>query len=228
MDYFPVYLNLQGHKCLVVGAGQVGKRKISRLIQCQPAKIVIIDPCLSKKEANELTAYPQIEIHNRPFQPEDLKEVFLVIAGTSDQKTNAWISDLCKEQNILCNVVDQPNLCSFIVPALYSQGDLQIAISTQGTSPALAKQIRKKMATCFGPEYAILASLLSKLRPLILKENLGDSEKRTIFHSLTEDQVLETIKKHDFNGLKQILSKNLPDNLNSYLDDILNELFKSF
>lgn len=225
MRYFPLFLNLQGKQCLVVGAGQVGQRKILRLIEYGAAQVHVLDPFLPEDLKKKLQVHERIKLATRHFEAKDLENKFLVIASTSDQKVNEQISELCDKKNILCNVVDKPELCTFILPAVITQGDLNIAISTSGKSPALARQIKERLTEFYGSEYSDLLILLGRLRPLIQETSLYDEDKKKLFHSLLDDNLLETIKNKDDQNLIALLQSKLPKNLHPYLTGLINELF---
>jgi len=228
MPYFPAFLDLRNTSCLVVGAGEVGRRKIERILQCDPAELLIVDPGLDAAEAQEWAELRAVRIERRPFQPEDIEGRFLVIASTEDPATNEEISRMCLERSILCNIVDQPDLCSFIVPALFSRGELQLAISTGGASPALARKVRQRMGEAFGPEYASLVWLLRRLRSPVLELNLGSERNKEIFTALAGDDLLEALQTRDRKKLEGLLEDKLPPALHPSIGPLLHELDASF
>jgi len=118
MRYYPLYVNLRGKRCLVVGAGQVGRRKIATLAACGPDEVLVLDRDPPAAVVEELAARPEVVFERRGFAPADLDGRFLVIAATDDEALNWAISRECAARGILCNIVDQPEKCSFIVPAL--------------------------------------------------------------------------------------------------------------
>ena len=166
MRYYPIFVNLQGKRCLVVGAGQVGRRKITGLAESGAAAILVVDPGLPPELAEQLSGLPAVTLAARPFAPDDLDDRFLVIAATDDEEQNWTISRECARRGILCNIVDQPEKCSFIVPALFTQGELTVAISTGGGSPALARKIRQGLGEFLGGEYGTLLVLMTALDPV--------------------------------------------------------------
>lgn len=224
MPYFPAFLNLTGTSCLVVGAGEVGRRKIERILHCAPSELLIVDPHLEESIARELSGHDAVRIERRRFQAADVEGRFLVIASTEDPALNQEISRLCRERNILCNIVDQPDLCSFIVPALFSQGELQLAISTGGASPALARKVRQELSRSFGPEYASWVRLLGRLRPLVLGLELGLQENKEIFTGLAGDDILQALRRKDGNRLRALLQERLPRAIHPSIGPLLNEL----
>lgn len=224
MRYYPILLDLHGKTCLVVGAGQVGRRKIQTLLSCGPALVRIVDPKQPDRCWQELIDQGLVAYQTRSFQPEDLDGCFLVIACTDDEDQNWHISRLCAKLGILCNIVDQPEKCSFILPALHNQGDLTIAVSTSGASPALAKKIRQDLGTCFGPEYGCYLSLMRNLRPLVLGLSLPTRENTELFRKLTESSLLEAVQSRDRERALTLLKEHLPPALHPRLKDLVHEL----
>ena len=212
MRYYPIYVNLRGKRCLVVGAGQVGRRKIATLAECGAEEILVID--LAPAEAcAELLSHPAVVFACRPYETTDLDGRFLVIASTDDEALNWRISRECAERGIPCNIVDQPEKCSFIVPALFTQGDLTVAISTGGSSPALARKIRQGLGEFLGSEYGALLILMSRLRPMVLGLGLGSPANSTLFRELVNSPLLEALEQADAARAETILRDILPATL---------------
>ncbi|MBU4476153.1 precorrin-2 dehydrogenase/sirohydrochlorin ferrochelatase family protein, partial [Pseudodesulfovibrio aespoeensis] len=180
MRYYPIFVNLENKGCLVVGAGEVGKRKIQSLIDSGAGTVTIIDTRPADPEMASLLAQDHVSFQCREFRDTDLDGKFLVIACTSSEEVNWRISTLCAERAILCNIVDQPEKCSFIVPATVKRGDLTVAISTAGRSPAMAKRIRKELQESFGDEYAGLLTLMGRIRPLVLGLGMTTPENTAV------------------------------------------------
>jgi precorrin-2 dehydrogenase/sirohydrochlorin ferrochelatase len=224
MRYFPVSLDLRDRKCLVAGAGEVGLRKIRRLLEAAPRDILVVEPNPDAELVALSGNREALRIEERGFQPGDLDDRFLVIASTGDYGVNENISRLCRERNILCNIVDRPELCSFIVPALFRRGDLSFAVSTGGASPALARRAKKRLQDCFGPEYATLTRLLGGLRPMILELALDGETNKAIFHSLCEDEILESLQEGRREDLERMVRSRLPTQLHSEIGTVLDEL----
>jgi precorrin-2 dehydrogenase/sirohydrochlorin ferrochelatase len=225
MRYFPAFLDLTGKTCLVAGAGEVGRRKILRLLDCGAAEVLVVDPHPPEDLFLELQDRPGLRCERRLFQPEDIQDRFLVIASTGHPDTNTLISRLCRENNILCNIVDQPRYCSFIVPALLRRGALQIAVSTGGSSPALASKIKNELSERYGPEYETWLNLLNRLRPLVLALGLPQPENKRIFQSLAEEEIFQLMHPPEPNALLRSLKQRLPQPVHAQLGDVLNDLY---
>lgn len=217
MRYYPMFVSLVGRACLVAGAGQVGLRKIETLADCNAASILVVDRNPPDQALELLLRRPGLVFAQRDFQDSDLDGVFLAIASTSSPGVNQRISDLCRERGVLCNIVDQPEACSFIVPATVHQGDLTLAISTGGQSPALAKRIRKDLQESFGQEYALFLDLMGRLRPLVLALGLDTGGNTEIFRALVGSRLLEALKLGDAALAQAELAAHLPQDLAQHL-----------
>jgi uroporphyrin-III C-methyltransferase/precorrin-2 dehydrogenase/sirohydrochlorin ferrochelatase len=178
MDYLPVFMNVRQQRCLLVGAGEVASRKAALLARCG-ARLVVVAP-LVRDDIRELAALHGGEVWQRCFEDTDLDGVCLVIAATDDERVNAHVSDLAKARNLPVNVVDQTDLCSFIVPAIVDRDPVLIAISTGGSSPVLTRQLKEKIEVAVPAAYGQLAALLGSLREQV-KQRLADFRMRTRF-----------------------------------------------
>ena len=150
---------------MVVGGGAVAERKIEMLLDFGAAAVIIALELTPRLQA--LAADGLVEHAAGVYMPGMLEEAFLVIAATDDQETNKAISSEARRLGILVNVVDDPELCTFFVPAVVRRGDFVISISTSGKSPALARRVREELESRFGPEYGELADLLGELREVM-------------------------------------------------------------
>ncbi len=143
----PIFIKLKDKNCLVVGGGQVAERKVNFLFKSE-ANVTVVSPDLT--DALQLYARDKKIVYRaRKFKAADMDDMFLVIAATNDSETNRAIYLLAEKRNMLVNVVDVPELCNFYVPSVYQQGDLKIAISTNGKAPALARYIREGLEKLF-------------------------------------------------------------------------------
>lgn len=155
---------------MVVGGGEVAFRKVKALLECG-AKVTVVSPSLHQDLAN-LAEEGEIELVRREYRPQDLKDAFLTIAATSENKTNQKVASEAKRRKALVNVVDDPEFSDFIVPSCLRRGDLKIAVSTASKSPALAKKIRTQLEQSFGEEYSILLSLVEEVRSELKQQGL--------------------------------------------------------
>lgn len=213
MQYYPIFVRLRGSHCLVVGAGQVGRRKIAALLDCEPQSLTVVDPREPGDDMAEIVNHPAVSFQARGFQDADVDGKILVIASTDNEDLNWRISNLCKERGILCNIVDQPEKCSFIVPAMYRQGDLTMAISTGGASPALASKIRKDLEATFGGHYAAFLTLMARARPLVLGLERPTDENTAVFRALVGSELMDAFEAADRAKAEDVLSQYLPPEL---------------
>lgn len=163
MPHYPISLELKNRRCLVVGGGSVGERKVQMLLEFGANIIVVVSPGLTH-ELRALADRGLIRHFRGVYTPESLHEAFLVIAATDNKLVNKTISIECRRRGLLVNVVDDPELCTFFVPAVVRRGNFVIGISTSGKSPSLAGRVREKLEGEFGSEYGDLADLLGDLR----------------------------------------------------------------
>jgi len=224
MRYYPIFVNLEKKACLVVGAGEVGKRKIQSLIDSGAGHVTIIETRPADSEMDSIISLDNVDFECREFMDNDLDGKFLVIACTSSETVNWRISNLCAERGILCNIVDQPEKCSFIVPATVKRGDLTVAISTAGQSPAMAKRIRKELQESFGDEYAKLLTVMGRIRPLMLGLGLNTKDNTVVFRSLVNSELLTAIKDQDLDVATEILKESLPEPLYVNIMELLDGL----
>lgn len=213
MRYYPMFVSLAGRACLVVGAGQVGLRKIETLAECGAASILVVDTNPPDAALSALLARPGLSFAQRGFADSDLDGIFLAIASTSSPVVNRRISELCSARGVLCNIADQPEACTFIVPALVRRGELTLAVSTGGQSPALAKRIRKDLQEAYGPEYGLFLELMGRLRPLVLALGRDTAANTEIFRALVGSRLLEALKQGDAALARAEVAAHLPQDL---------------
>lgn len=212
MQYYPVSLNIKNRKCLVVGGGGVGTRKVATLIGCG-AKVTVVSPDVSN-QLLELANSGSIVLKKRPYLETDLDGMFLVIGTTDDEELNRQISIDAEKLNMLCNIADRPEVCNFILPAIVNRGDLTISISTSGKSPALAKRLRIELEEQFGNEYAELLRLMGAIRKKLLSQKHEPEAHKQLFEQLIS------------RGLLDMIRGNRKDEIDSLLCEVLGEKFE--
>ncbi|HSN24284.1 MAG TPA: siroheme synthase CysG [Methylomicrobium sp.] len=178
MDYLPLFVKLQGKPCLVIGGGEVAARKIDLLARAG-AEITVVAEEISENVASIKNCHPLTVLQKR-FEASDLGDFQLVISATDDAETNRLVARLAQERNILVNVVDNPELCSFIFPAIIDRSPLIAAVSSGGAAPVLARLLRAKIETILPPSYGRLAALAEKYRAEV-KQAIRKPELRRIF-----------------------------------------------
>ena len=181
--HYVACVDLEGRSVLVVGAGRVAHEKASGLLDCGAAVTVV-----APEVAPEVAALP-VEVLRRRYRSSDLDGRFLVVAATSDTAVNRRVFADAEARALLCNVVDVPDLCSFILPALHREDPITIAVSTGGASPVLAQRLRDEIAQVVRPEHADLAVRLRDLRPWA-KAHLPTYEaRRDYFAGIVRDEL---------------------------------------
>lgn len=178
MEYLPVFANLKNRPALVVGAGEVAYLKIQLLLQAG-AQVQVIAADLHQ-DVEALVNSQQIIWLKKVFAPEDVNTSLLTIAASDDTELNERVSQAGMTYNRLVNVVDQPALCSFIVPAIVDRSPIQVAISTGGSSPVLARQLREKLEQELPQHLGSMARLAQQYRPLV-KHTLSNPQARRVF-----------------------------------------------
>lgn len=186
---FPMFMKLEGRRCLVVGAGKVGEPKIAGLIDTGARFHVVALEATAQVHA--WAAAGKITLELRAFAEEDLDGTFMAIVATASRALNASIYREAQRRGVLCNVVDDPEYCDFYYPAVVRRGDLQIAISTNGQSPSLAQRLRQQLERQFGPGYEQWVAELGETRRLVLASDLDPQRKRELLHSLASREALK-------------------------------------
>lgn len=194
MKYFPIYLELKNRNVLVVGQGSETAQKITQLLTAGVNVILIsekIEPYFDNFLENRNFKFKQ-----KRFDESDLEGVWLVVSTLEDRRINEFIFKSSSERNIFCNVVDVTDLCSFIFPAIVSQGDILVAISTSGSSPALAQHLKEKISGLVGPEYGALSELLGDIRKNIINRIPDKKRRSALFHNLINPKIIGLLKKN--------------------------------
>jgi len=182
MAYFPFFINVKNKKCSIFGGGMVAYRKIEALLEFE-ANITVIAPFVC---AEILEIKDRLNITPREYQEEDIEGSFFVIAATDDATVNSEISKACTGRNILVNVVDEMEECSFLFPAYVKKGDISIGISTSGKSPVMAGRIKKTIRASIPDFYETLVDTLGGYRDLVKKKIVHPKVRADIFKKLAE------------------------------------------
>ncbi|MBI2957759.1 MAG: bifunctional precorrin-2 dehydrogenase/sirohydrochlorin ferrochelatase [Chloroflexi bacterium] len=218
--YYPLFMNIEGQPCLVVGGGEVAARKVNSLLECG-ARVSVVSPWLCDS-LRSLRESGKIEAALRGYRDGDTRGSVLVIAATDDSDLNARIYREASASRIPVNVVDAPGQSTFIVPSVFKRGDVTIAISTGGRSPALAKRIRIALENALPAELGELADMLSEVRQelkrrrvsvtaetwqdaldidvllsLLRQGKRGDARERLMEHLTGDNRVVRTIDTID-------------------------------
>jgi precorrin-2 dehydrogenase/sirohydrochlorin ferrochelatase len=193
MKYYPAYLDLRDRPCVVIGGGTVAERKTLALLEAG-AEVTIISPALTPK-LHEFSDSGKITHRQKQFEESDLSGEFLVIAATPSAEVNTLVARACRKKHTLVNVAVPPEESSFIVPSVVERGDLMIAISTSGASPALAKKIRQDIEQRYGREYGLFLDKMLAIRNRV-REEVPDRQKRhAVFQALVDSDVIDLMRQ---------------------------------
>lgn len=191
MRFFPVFLNLKGRRCLVVGGGEVAANKLQGLLEAE-AEATLVAP-EATVEIAALEEQGQISRQAREFIPEDLADCALVIAATDDEQTNRRVAEAATARNIPVNVVDNPQLCGFIMPSVVNRPPVQVAVSTGGAAPVLARLLRARLETLIPAAYGRLATLLRDFRGRVKARIPQARERRRFWEDIAQGPVAEMV-----------------------------------
>jgi precorrin-2 dehydrogenase/sirohydrochlorin ferrochelatase len=204
--YYPILLNIRRRNCLVVGGGRVALRKVQKLLE-HGANVEVISLTFCP-ELNQLAKDGSIRVIQRSYKAEDFKDALIAIAATDDAKINESIAAEARQQGVLVNVVDDPQHSDFIVPSHFRRGDITIAVSTSGRSPALARKIRSELERNFKAEYTQLAMLADEVRSELKRQGVAtDSEAWQ--EALSLSSVIELLQRGKNREAKEIMLKKL-------------------
>ncbi len=193
MGLFPMFVKLAGRHCLVVGAGAVGESKIESLLAAG-ADVRVIARSATKK-VREWARAGRIEWKPRSFVAKDLEGMFLVVAATSSPELHEKVYREAHRRGVLCNAVDEPERCDFYYPAVVRRGELQIAISTGGRSPALAQRLRKELEQQFGPEYERWLAELGETRKKLFEKKGDRGRRKRWLHRLASQEAFRAFRR---------------------------------
>ena len=194
MSLFPIFLKLEGRLVVVVGGGNIAEQKLPGVIRTG-ARVRLVSPSITPQIAAWVHSR-EIAWLPKEFDAEDLASAFLVIAATSNAKLNGEVFHAADERGIMCNAVDDIEHCHFYSGAVVQRGDLQIAISTNGKSPALAQRLRKELELQFGPEYEVWLQWLGAARESLRASAASSDASRQLLHELASRPVFEDFVRH--------------------------------
>lgn len=222
---YPLFLSLEGRRCIVAGLGSVGCRKLAGLLAAGATDILALEKSGFGKlsaQAQGLLARQEVKLEHRNFDEQDAQSGHLVFAATSDRSENLRIARLCRNGGALCNCATDPEAGDFQVPAVARKGKLTAALSTAGQSPALARQWRGEQEKWLAGREGI-AWLLGRLREPLLALGLGQDANAAIFRSLAASAVADWLAEDDLDKCRAWLTAELPCALAPAINDIFLE-----
>ncbi len=193
-SYYPVFLDLRGRLAVVVGGGSVAERKIGTLLD-YGADVTCIAPSVTPG-IDSLVAQGLIVHEERGYVRGDLAGAFIVVCATDSTEVNRAVYQEAEGQGCLVNVADIPELCNFIVPSIVKRGPLQIAISTGGAAPLIAKRLRCELEERYGPEWEAYVALLGRVRRIVMERIAGgESERKPVFEAIARSDLIERLAR---------------------------------
>lgn len=203
--HYPIFLDVGGKPCLVVGGGKVAARKAAALLE-HGARVRVVAPEISS-ELEGLSGRSGLEVVRDRFNPAHMEGAVLAIASTDDEAVNRAVYEEAGRRGVPVNVVDQPALCTFIVPSVVRRGDLSIAISTSGKSPAVAKRVRKKLEAEFGDEWGEYLDMMGEARRRAFSNVKDQKSRERAFNRLADSGLLERIREGDVDGAWRLVEE---------------------
>ncbi|GBD10998.1 Siroheme synthase [bacterium HR23] len=201
--YYPVFLDLRGRRCVLIGTGEEIERKAQGLMEAGAVLTVITPHPTPGLQA--LAGVGRIALLQRPYQEGDLRGAFLAIsATTTDYALSHRIAEEARREGVLLNVVDTPHLCTWIAPALLRRGALTVAISTQGLSPAVARFVRERLERLLPPEWGVFLDMVARLRREVRRRGVHPSPQAWQ-DALGSEETQRLLASHDWEGLWESL-----------------------
>jgi len=208
VTFYPVFLDLRGRRAVVIGGGAVAEQKVLGLLSAG-AHVTVVSPETTPRLA-ELAAAGGIDLRRRPYRSGDLAGAWLAIAGTDDRAANAQVWAEAEREGVLLNAVDDLDHCSFIAPAIHREGDITVAVSTSGKSPALAARLRQRVARLIGPAEARLCELLGELRPELAARVPEPHARTALWYRIVDSDVIEFVGRGDMEGARARMEELMP------------------
>ena len=207
MVYMPIFLDLARRRCVVVGGGEVAARKTRSLLEAD-ADVTVVSP-EAAADLHVLADAGAITYYQRRYAAGDLEGAILVYAATGDSAVNAEVAAEGRARGLLVNVVDTPELCNFISPAVVRRGAMQLAISTSGRSPALARILRTQLESIIGPEYTLFTDMLGAARRRLKNLEPDLARRADIISAMLAAGLREAIARDDRATVDAILLTHL-------------------
>jgi siroheme synthase-like protein len=205
MSYYPIFLNLSGQRCLVVGGGAVAERKVAGLLDAE-ASVTIVSPTLTV-ELTRLVKEKKIRHFMRDYRKGDLSGYRLAFVATDTSQVNRAVYEEAQEVEVFINTADDPAHCDFILPSVLRRGKLQVAVATGGTSPALSRAIREELEQYFTEDYSILSEIVAELRRELIDKNV--SANAETWRGALDGNVRRMIREGDVEGAKHYLRERV-------------------
>lgn len=203
--YYPVFMDLRGRSCIVIGGDQAAEARVQALLEAG-ARVTVCSPeatagLVARAETHEIVH------HARAYRPGDLRGAALAFAVTDDESLGAAVAAEAEREGVWVNVMDKPRYCSVIAPAVVHRGPVSVAVSTGGASPAIAKRVRQEIERTIGSEYGVAATILGELRSLVIAREPDPSVRARLFEALVDSGLLEALRTHNEMTVDAILAE---------------------
>jgi siroheme synthase-like protein len=208
MAYLPIFFDVTGRPCLVVGGGEVAARKVTTLLDAG-ADVTLISPVIVDASLENLVRHRRVRHIARAYKPGDMAGATLVYAATDDAELHRRLHDEARERSIPINVADAPEFCTFIIPAILTRGSLKIAVSTEGAGPAMAKRIVGRLGRLFGPEYGLTMEVLRAARHHLKAAEPDIKVRARKLTALARSRIPEYLRKNDHAAVDRILHRHI-------------------
>ncbi len=200
-SFYPIFLDIKNKKCLVVGGGSVAMRKVKSLLKFA-ARVTVVAPQILP-EIENISANKNLTIIKACFEPSHMENAVLAIGSANSKEVNQTVYNEAEKRKIPVNIVDQPELCTFMVPSLVRRGDLSIAISTSGKSPAVAKAVRKRLEDEFGNEWGEYLEIMGHARKIAFETEPEQKKREEMFNEIVKTDLLEMIRAGNSDGARR-------------------------
>jgi precorrin-2 dehydrogenase/sirohydrochlorin ferrochelatase len=186
--YYPVVLQLRGKRCVIIGGGVIAERKVLGLLEAGADDVLLVSPSVTAK-IERLAEEGKLRLERREYKEEDANEAWLIFAATNDKRVNAAIAADGARFGILVNAADEPDNSTFISPSVVRRGDLLLAVTASGASPALSQRIKQELESQYGPRYEEITNQLRRLRDRTLDLIIDEQERRAVLKLAAEEAV---------------------------------------
>ena len=207
MSNYPVYLKIQNKRCLVVGGGDVARRKVRTLLN-HGARVEVVSPECDE-DLKQWSLTDKLRIIYDYYRSEYLDGVFLVVAATDLPAVNRRVALEAHEKHILCNIADQPELSDFFVPAVVQKGDISIAVSTAGKSPAMARKLKTFIGNLVPESYVAFTEILGALRAHPVMSEGSPEQNKILWEQLLDSSILQLLESGKLKDIEMLLSSIL-------------------
>lgn len=207
-SWYPMFVDLEGRRCLVVGGGPVATERTLRLAD-HGAVVRLVSPEVTPQLAGMVASGAVAEHRARAYRSEDIDGCLLAIAATDREDVNRTVWQDAEERDVVCNVVTDPALCTFIAPSLVRRGELAIAVSTGGASPVVSAHVRRRLDAMFGPEWADLVRLMGEVRRELRTRHPGADDRREAVERLMGSDVPRLLAEGDGEGARALARRVL-------------------